>query len=374
MSINRYNNLGEWKPIVFSGNIDSIQEEIRKLSDNSIIQGTLFYARTTGFNCIEFVMKTKIDLPIKDIANIDDILHIYKCTSKQKRENTVIYDCWMELSSLEPVFIETELQRIRLAVNRIGIAFRSPIIWCVKYNAMNSTPGKAMVSDEDLNYLNKILTADIDDDDLYLIEYAIDWYNQGLRATNIFTKYLCFYTSLETLITGIANGETQFHDGINKISRTQKIKCIEEKESSIREGSLLRFIQESYEECLISINRKFKSLLPEILGSNHWAIDRFFDGDNSLSQIRHNIIHGEFSLYNPEHQQIVNENLYDMNNLSREVILTLLLNLSPQDEILDWGNMYTLSMSMADPRNTMVVSNLSMLPTTDWTIKPEWCD
>ena len=177
MNINRYNKLGEWKPIIYDGDSKVIQAEVNKLSDDSKVRGILFYAKTTGFNCIEFVMKTNIDLPIKGIISIDDILHIYKCPTFSDVKESLIYDCWLDLSLPETNVIESELQRIRLAVNRIGIAFRAPIEWCIKYDNNRSLSGKGLVSEEDLNYFTNILIASVNKNDLYLIEYAIDWYN-----------------------------------------------------------------------------------------------------------------------------------------------------------------------------------------------------
>ena len=94
MKINRYNKLGEWKPIIYDGNSAIIQQEVNKLSDNSKVRGVIFYAKTTGFKCIEFVMKTSIDLPIKGILSIDNILHIYKCPALSDVQESIIYDCW----------------------------------------------------------------------------------------------------------------------------------------------------------------------------------------------------------------------------------------------------------------------------------------
>ena len=373
MEIKRYNKLGEWKPIIYGGNTDRIQSDINKLTDDSRVRGILFYAKTTGFNCIEFVMKTNIDLPIKNIASIDNILHIYKCQQWSRIQESVIYDCWLDLNSLDIDLISSELQRIRLAVNRIGIAFRSPIEWCVKYDNINSQPGKGIATEEDINFLNNILTASINKEDLYLIEYAIDWYNQALLAKNPFTKYMCYFTAVETLVTKIADGETEFHPGIDKFSRTEKIECIENLEKEIRGKSVFQFIHDSYDKCLKSINRKFTIILPYVLGNKHWSIKTFFEGNNSLMKIRNKITHGEFSLYNDEHKMIVEKSLNDIADLSREFILRLLLKKQSKDKLEEWGNNFIASFSMSDPRITMVCSSEKILPTTEWKIKPEWC-
>ena len=369
----RYNKLGEWKPIIYCGNSDLIEQEVKKLSDNSIVQGTLFYAKTTGYNCIEFVMKTSIDLPIKGLLIIDDILHIYKCPPLSDSHESIIYDCWLDIHSLKVSEIESELQRIRLAVNRIGIAFRSPIEWCVKYDNARSISGKGKVSDDDMEYFKNILIAPVNKYDLYLLEYAIDWYNQALIAKNPFTKYLCYFTSMELLVTKIADGETGLHSGVKKLSRSEKIECIKKIENEIRDKSILQFIQDSYDNCIKSIKRKFQLILKCILGKDHWSIKLFFEGENSLLNIRNKIVHGEFSLYNKEHELIVKTNLHNMSDLSREFILRLLLSKSPDEKLEDWGNVHILSMQMTDPRNTLVSSTDTVFPTNDWRIRPEWC-
>ena len=76
--------------------------------------------------------------------------------------------------ALDTSEIESEFQRIRLAVNRIGITFRAPIEWCIKYDNYCSSRGKGIASDEDISYFNNILKASVNKSDLYLIEYAMN--------------------------------------------------------------------------------------------------------------------------------------------------------------------------------------------------------
>lgn len=369
----RYNELGHWKPIVYDGNTNLIEEEIRYLSNDLKIQGILFYIRTTNYLTIEFVMKTEINLPIKDVIILDKRLHIYKCPKDSKIQESYLYDCWLDLGTGTPEDIEAGLYLIRLAVNRIGLAFNNSVQWCLKYGNPISKQGSAQIEKEEIEYLSRILTATVSRNDMQAMEYAIDWYNQGNKSQNSFTSFICYYNSVEYIASMISSGKTNFNSKKIRMTRNEKIRCIMEKEAVLRENKPLKFIQSAYEECLKGTKFKLKHVFDIVFGENHEYIELLIAGDESLLFIRNQIAHGVFSLIDSEHIKIVKNHLHEMEEIAHQFLLRLLLEKGPTERLPSWGGKYILTMSFSNPSSIKTVSREEMLSNKDWTILPEWC-
>jgi hypothetical protein len=111
----RYNDLGQWKPVVYPGKSQPLQDLARAYSDDPEVQGAYFYMLATGHRIIEFVVRSTIALPTKALT-IGGRLHLWKCDTP-RYTNVVLYDGWLDLERVDPEYI-------RSAIATIGVGRR----------------------------------------------------------------------------------------------------------------------------------------------------------------------------------------------------------------------------------------------------------
>jgi len=371
----RYNRLGEWKPIIFPGKVDKIQEEIKHISDDSEIQGVLFYIICTGHKVIEFVMKSPLNLPIEKILCYDNLLFIYKCEQLHDLQEDFVYDCWFKVNDVDVKEVEKDINSIKMAINRLGISFGAPIQWRFKYTMKANKTSHVDPTMEDMNYFGKVLSASLKPEDTVLIE-AEDWYNQGKNSSTPFISYLCFYNSIENLAINIAQGNTSISKPMVKNKKEDKRKCIEKLFEELYKGNPIQFVNDAYEKCLMeSTRKKVEYAVEKIFGKNNPLTRNLYHkvNGNSLYDIRNKIAHGVFSLYDKENVHLVSSRMGEIETLSKEFILRILLTLRPEQTIPEWSRLHSIDFKPADPRDTLYVSYEPILGNNDWRIRPEWC-
>ncbi len=113
----RYNRDGYWRPIIFQGDSDKVQQKAVNLTDDRIIQGCLFYIYSTGHKAIEFVMKSGIELfkgknYSKPFFNKKKRFVIKKCENKEGDAH--LYDGTIYLYSADVKSIQEALKEIKI--------------------------------------------------------------------------------------------------------------------------------------------------------------------------------------------------------------------------------------------------------------------
>jgi len=372
----RYNKLGEWKPIIFPGKVDKIQNEVKSISDDIEIQGILFYIVCTGYKVIEFVMKSPLNMPIEKVLCYDNMLFIHKNEQLYDLQEDFVYDCWFKVSDVDVKEIEKDINSIKMVINRLGISFGAPIRWCFKYSMTSSKKGHVDPSTDDMNYFGKLLSASLKPEDTILIE-AEDWYNQGKISRNPFISFMCFYNSIENLAINISQGKTSIMKPMVKNKKENKKKCIEDLYKVLYKSNPVQFVNEAYENCVMESNRKkVEYAFETIFGTNNSFVHSLFHKVNeySLYEIRNKIAHGVFSLYDKENINLVRARIGEIEYLSKEFILRILLDLQPDQVLPEWSEMHSIRFKAADPRDTLYASTTSILGDNDWRIRPEWCE
>lgn len=117
----RYNPYGFWKPIVFRGDSTTIQNRAMSLTNDKVVQGSLFYIYATGHKAIEFVLKS--DKPIFKKSEISlpyfsrkKRLVIKGCDNPDGK--AFIYDGTIFLDSKELSEVQGAIQEINLYMQR----------------------------------------------------------------------------------------------------------------------------------------------------------------------------------------------------------------------------------------------------------------
>lgn len=138
MDRDRYNEPGEWKPIVYPASTDRIQAELQSLTEDPRVQGCLFYIRCTGQCSIEFYASGNLDTGIQELV-CSNGLRLYRCdwlTHEKNGSKSHIYDGTMPLKdgSLEGVL--AGLQEIDETLRSIDSERSAHFVWDVKYRTV----------------------------------------------------------------------------------------------------------------------------------------------------------------------------------------------------------------------------------------------
>ena len=378
----RYNKLGEWKPLIYPGNSDSLQKDASTLSEDPDVQGILFYMMCTGHRAIEFVVLTAIDLPSEHLG-FGGKFFLYKCPPLDKDSkidhNFQIYDGTLLLDKVEPDYIFSAIATIGVAVNRIAFAYEGNIHWRLKYNTLFSERGCATPTEEDLKILESIFNSFPEDKDAEIIDAAIDWFNRGKTTRNIFTAFLCYYIAIESVAIAIAKGQAglDFHQSqdYNHETDSKKIECIQLKYEELFETEPIEFVTQAYFDCVVSLRRRVQRGLELVFGHDHKYISVMFDKIDgfSLNDIRSKVAHGGFNLLDHENEKLVRSRIGELEEISRDFLIRIIFSLKPADSIPDWSRMHRASLNFNDPRCTLVSSREDIFPNKDWRIRPEWC-
>ncbi len=380
----RYNKLGEWKPIIYPGDADSLLREAFSQSEDRDVQGALFYIMSTGHRVIEFVVRTKIDMP-SEWVNFSETLHLWKCPLPEEApysdRDIRIYDGWVKLDSIEPEDIRHMIALIGVAVNRMAFAFNSAADWRVKYRSGESNSGLATPSEQDMHVLDSLFRDFPATDDAILLDAAIDWYTRGKSSQNVLTAFLCYYVAIESVAVAIADGKADFGLGYrkgNKAERRQRRNtCIQEKHNQLYASDPARFVSEAYFECITGLKEKTRRVADMVFGKDHPYIKVLFEKEgesHSLSGIRSEVAHGGLALIDRDHERLVRKHIDEMARISKEFLTRIIFFLKPGDSLPSWSNRFRGSMHFGDPRATLFTTREDALPNSEWRIKPEWCD
>lgn len=386
--LGRYNELGEWKPLVYPVNTDNLQAEALSVSDNSEVQGAYFYMLCTGHKVVEFVVSTTLELP-RELIRFGDSFHLRKCpTAKSKKEETnnlvYIYDGWVELKTGSVNEIEGAINGVGLALNIIGFTYNVPINWRVKYKMHEHIEPIALPTEEDLKILDTFLKAvPYNGTDAAILSYSIDWYVKGRTSRNVFLRFLSYYISFESIAIAIADGDANFGLDFKPETKSERkertIKCILHKFDTLYNDNPVQFVERAYFECVISISKKIRNVAELIFGAENSYINLLFKNSEadglSLNNIRGRLAHGGIALFNNKDERLVRRRIHDIETIAKEFIIRVILNLEPSEPIPSWSYDYKAVISSVDPRSTLCTTDLSMFPkTTDWKIRMEWCE
>ena len=212
------------------------------------------------------------------------------------------------------------------------------------------------------------------------LDLAIGWYNAAHNAADPLTGFLCYFNAIEVLIEGVWDGDLALPSGpIIKQSKSERRlwrrECVQQLYEALFPEDPERFAQEVYFNCLQQLAKRRRDVANAIWGLNNPTITDLFDsrdGHPSLTEIRNRVAHGRASLLNPDDVVLVKKRLGNLAEIAKEFILRLLLKKMPNDSVEFWSRHYNLSMSMADPRSTMVTNTMKIFPSTDWEIRSDW--
>lgn len=380
-----YNKLGEWKPIIYPGNSGHLSEDARSLSGDPEVQGILFYVMCTGYRVIEFVVHTKIELPI-DSLQFGEKFYLWKCPpidgSSPTEQNDWIYDGWFELDSVEPEHIRLTIATIGTILNKLAFSYDTAVKWRIKYSTLVNQPGCAKPSKEDLHVLESMLKdfPQANTNDSIILEIALDWYNHAMSTRNIFIAFLCYYIAIESVAVSVADGNADFGLEYSRPTKDERkeerAECIRKKHDDLYANDPHKFVEEAYVECIYGLKKKTLLIAEKVFGPDHKYLKALFEKREgySLSDIRGKLAHGAITLLDKENERLVGSRLHEIAEISKEFLARTIFSLRPTDPLPSWSRQYSVSLSFNDPRTLLVATADNFPPDRDWRIKSEWCD
>ena len=381
--LGRYNGDGEWKPIIYPGDSAPLREEAHRFSSDPDIQGTLFYMMCTGHRCIEFVVRTTVDLPVERVV-LGDHFHLAKCDSVAEQPfvpNVRAYDGWYDLEETDEDAVRHALDQIGFGVNLLAFCFGASVDWRVKYRTVESGPGCAKPTDDDLDLLDSALKGFPRGPEAGVLATAIDWYNRGSTSSNVFTAFLCYYIAIESVAIEVMGGNVSFGLDLHLPSKSERraarLECINEKHAELYHDDPARFVSEAYFSCVVGLKAKTRNVVEAVFGEDSPAVQALFcraENKEPLSDLRSSIAHGEVSLLVREHMELVRLRLVDIADIARAFIMRLTFKTDSDAAPPTWSRMHEASYSGQDPRSFLVLNTESILPACDWKIRPEWCE
>src|SRR4030095_5367767 len=115
---------------------------------------------------------------------LDDRVHLYRCPPFHSIQNTVVYDGWAPLPSVDPEALSTLLRLIGQTVNRLAFAHRSSVEWRPKYLDFTPAASYATPDESDLPRLERFLAPVGTEEEIALLDAAIDWYTRSPGSRN----------------------------------------------------------------------------------------------------------------------------------------------------------------------------------------------
>lgn len=388
----RYNNFGEWKPLEYPGSSGALEGEIRKLlgdieDSKHNIYGCLQYIIATCHKNIEFIVEGDFDLPNQPTvysSGFGDI-YMHKIDLGDQVSNILgnqrFYDCSIIIPETTVESIQQGLFYIQDFVNELAFALDVKAEWFLKYPMSQNISGVLQVHHDDIDKLNGYLVNQkISSEDRRLIAAAISWFINGNNSNNIYTSYLCYYIAFEVIASSLVRGDMDISDEYGFVKKTKAEKkslmktCIQILHDENYSSDPVKFVQDSYFSCIISIREHTELALKAIFGENHPYLKDFYEKTEGVSvySLRSKLAHGEFSFVNTDHEKAVQQKLPILREITHEFITRVSYGLKSTDNVERPAAQRSAMFSMGDPRSTGITNNLNILPIKDWKIRPEW--
>lgn len=388
----RYNPYGEWRPLLYFGNFDELDKQLReKLVGNSDlrIRGCLQYMLATGLPVIEFLVKSNFIFPYPDNGTNHEFghLHMRKIQVVNLENNTAanlqVYDCSLEIPEVSIEAIEKGLDLINVLLYRLAYGLNAKYELILKYPAgRNGDSSLIELTDEDTKLAIEYVTK-FRGEDSKILDRAISWYQSGnrLRSSNKLFSFLSYYLALEMLALKLYSGEMEaskkyeFKPLSKEEKKAQTDKCILELElTGLLKNDPEKFVKQAYEECILGNYRKTREALSAVFGIESALVKDFKkrtnkDGEEyTLYTVRNKIAHGEFTPIEEDQIDAIIDELPDIADLTRKFISKILW----KTELTDISRKFRVSMIMADPRSSGITNDRNMVASHNWRVRLEW--
>ncbi len=324
----RYNDWGEWKPIIATCS----QEEYFRLGAEAQTlispegRAIANYCSFTGYCGVEFVLfgaflDTKLEWELPNgikIAPCDNVRR--RIEAGDQAPETIfdgsinfLYDGWMPLEKNESSAIYTAIETIEETITSLAYCVSTPMDWVVKYVETVMPTGREFshrnLTDEDEELCASFLTAtrNLPPRVRSALTRTLSWYQRGSTSRSLSDRFLAYYYALEGL--GLALWSNARAIGlppsVGKVaermlqddeSKGKEIRVLLEQSSDIE---LPKAVSDSYFAVIVGIRRRLESVLRAAFGEDskdaEWPFRKSESTGLSPSDIRSSLAHGSVS-------------------------------------------------------------------------------
>jgi hypothetical protein len=374
----KYNADGEWKPIEYTGDSQTPQTAALEFSEDWEVQGIFFYMYTTGFPVIEFVMRTKIELP-EQLTKFDNGMRLYRIeTPNDELKNEHIYDGWMRFDDFSEQGIFNALDAVKLTLEGLSYTFGAETNWQLKYKLKSSMNGVSTPSKADMKVADKLLSAVASSKDKDSLMAAISWFNLGNRSHNPIIAFVCYYTAIEALARQLAEGKLDasafFKPAAVKLTEPEMVKEYDKLYKEHYPDGIKALLSKGYFDIHESLNRLVKSAFASVYGDKHKIYELMFNNKTGLVGLRGSIVHEGYSDWDRAQYALAQKNLGNLHQIAYSFIMNVALRIPQGSKPPKLSMRFKHSMDASHPNTTLVVTTLKVLPNKDWLIRPEWLD
>ncbi len=374
----KYNADGEWKPIEYIGDSQIAQTAAFDFSEDREAQGIFFYMYTTGFPVIEFVMRTKIELP-EQLTKFDNGLRLYRVKiPNDELKNEHIYDGWIRFDDFSEKGILDALDTVKLTLEGLTYTFGAETNWQLKYKLWSSMLGASTPSKADMKIANKLLSAVASSKDKDSLMAAISWFNLGNRSHNPIISFVCYYTAIEALARQLAEGKLDasnfFKPVAAKLSEIEMVKEYDKLYKDHYPDGIKLLLSKGYFEIHESLNRLVKSAFAAVYGDKHKIYTLMFNHKTGLVGLRGSIVHEGYSDWDRAQYALARKNLGNLEEIAYDLIMSIALRIPKESKPPKLSRRFKHSLDASHPNTALVVSTLKILPNKDWLIRPDWLD
>ena len=373
--IGKYNADGEWKPIVYSGDSDIAKDAAESASEDWDVQGIFFYMYTTGFPVIEFVLKTKMELP-DNPTELNGVHFLRVETGNEMLMNEYIYDGWVRFEDLTEAGIKEALDLIRLTIEGLTFTFGVSAKWELKYKLRHNHRGVSIPSTADIKAANQLLTSIDKSPDKDILMAAVSWFNLGAKTDNPILAFVCCYTAIESLARKLAEGKLEasafFKTKVTKLTDEEILKEYDELYKAHYPADIKILLRKGYFDIHETLNRSVKSAFDSVYGEKHGAYKAMFNGKTGLVGLRGSIVHEGYSEWDRAQYDEARRRLGEVNDIAFGFISRVVLQISKGSALPALSGKFKLSLDATHPGTALVVTTLKVLPNKDWKIKSNW--
>lgn len=379
----KYNITGEWKPLIHPSEdkiLSDIGGKAKELAGgDEDSEGVFYYMLATGYPVIEFVLKTVVKLPEKELTlpNGITLVNIDLNNDPIDTKRSHIYDGWLVLEDVTPQGVLKSLEEIQRTVNSFGFAFDSIADWRLKYPVKNHSGGLATPKEHDLVIFRNINDQFASQKDLVL-DSAVEWYQKGLTSSNIYNAFLSYHISIEGLAGKLVTGElssSKFFGFPNKEKYQEDIKQqMDEYYDKYYATDPKMFATKAYLEVVLSMKKNLEKAFEKVFGADSVEKDLYFGKGDSLWDLRGSVAHGDYSDWDLVKRQHLHSKIHIIKSIARDFVYRVAFQIKPTEKTTFPAGHYALGMSFDNPLSTLISTREDVLPNKDWKIKPEWFD
>lgn len=379
----KYNVTGEWKPIIHPGDdkahldIGTKAKELGQGNDDA--EGIFYYMLATGYPVIEFIVKTEVKLPERELLldNGINLVNIDASTELIDVRKSHIYDGWLRLQDISPEGVLKGLEEIQRTINSFGFSFDSVANWRLKYPVKNHSRGLTTPKKNDVKIFKDINNSFSQQKNL-VIDSAVEWYQKGLTSNNIYNAFLSYHISIEGLAGKLVSGELDASSVFNfptKEKYQEDIKQqMDEYYNKYYATDPKMFATKAYLDVVGSMKRNLEKAFENVFGANSVEKELYFGKNDSLWDLRGSVAHGDYSDWDFDKRQHLHSKIHIIKSIARDFIYRIVFQIKSSDKTKYPSSSFLVGMSFDNPLSTLISTREDIFPTKDWKIKPEWFD